>query len=378
MASSCSSGHKRAAESVLLPDEGPQRLCASKEFPTTAPLMSEDSDPASLPSFSSIEVDNEDSRVPCLYNSQQQQSQSKYVFQPTSAGSFFSLPIELRNQIYGYLRPKRIHIAPSFDVKREHDTKPWALIAVCCQLRDEVRAVAYPETPIDIYLSELSETIAYETWINGLHEGLEASIRHIGIDQFVDIDWIHDGPMPERPQERRKRLELEYRMDMRRNCRPEELYRWDCETPDIDSCDEYMGDWKMRWLQRNNQSKDYREEIISDVLDVMEEWITRLKTPIGGFGKDGIRKLVASYPASLFDPCACEEYDGEYGEEFGAGFGEEYGEYGEYGEEYGEEYREGSEEHGQEDLKDGHEQEHEKEVDGSSKERWLPKKGLHQ
>ncbi|KAL9033126.1 MAG: hypothetical protein Q9180_006118, partial [Flavoplaca navasiana] len=73
--------------------------------------------------------------------------------------------------------------------------------------------------------------------------------------------------------------------------------------------------------------------------------ITKLSTPMGGFGKDGIRKSVASYPASQFDPSACEEYDGEYGEDFGA--------------EYGEEYGEGSED--REDLEEGHEQEHKKE-----------------
>ncbi|KAL8879774.1 MAG: hypothetical protein Q9192_008163, partial [Flavoplaca navasiana] len=185
-------------------------------------------------------------------------------------------------------------------------------------------------------------TTAYETWIDGLHEVLQASIRHISIDEFVDIDWIHDGPMPERPQERRKRLELEYLMDIERNYGLEEQCEWNFD------CDDYMGDWKVRWTQRKSGNHDSCEETVSDVLDVMEERIAKVNTPMGGFGKDGIRKLVASYPASQFDPSACAEYDGEYGEDFGA--------------EYGEEYDEGSEEHGQEDLEEGHEREHEKEI----------------
>ncbi|KAL9628841.1 MAG: hypothetical protein Q9204_005626 [Flavoplaca sp. TL-2023a] len=358
MASPCSVGLKRGAENELTPNDSAKRYRASKESPTTAALISKDSDLASFTSSSSIQVNHKDSGVPCSDDTQQQRSQPEYLSQPTSAGSFFSLPIELRNEIYRYLRPKRIHIAPPFDVQEDHHTKPWALIAVCREWRDESRAVAYPETPIDIYLSELSETTAYETWINGLHEGLEASIRHIGIDEFVYIDWIHDGPMPERPKERRKRLEIQSLMDIERKHGVEELYEWDFDH------DDYVGDWKLRWLQRKNGNHGSREETVSDMLDVMEERITKSNTPMGGFGKDGIRKLVASYPASQFDPNACEQYDGEYGEDFGAEYA------GDYGEGYGNEYGSDSEEHGREDFEEGHEQEHEKEADGSSKEKW--------
>ncbi|KAL8836575.1 MAG: hypothetical protein Q9176_006212 [Flavoplaca citrina] len=334
MASPCSVAQKHGAENDLTPNESPKRFCTLKDLPTAPPLMSKDTVPACSPNSSSIKVNNEVSGVTCSDDPQQQRSQPEYVSQPTSAGSFFSLPIELRKEIYPYLRPKRIHIAPPFDVQEDHHTRPWALIAVCREFRDESRAVAYPETPIDIYLSELSETTAYETWIDGLHEGLEASICHIGIDQFVYIDWIHDGPMPERPKERWKRLEIEYLMGTERNCGLEELYEWNFDY------DDYMGDWKLRWLQRKNGNHGSHEETISDMLEVMEELIIKSNTPMGGFGKDGIRKLVASYPASLFDPNACEEYDGEYGEDFGAEYA------GEYGEEYGEQYGEESEEHG--------------------------------
>ena len=357
MASSCSVAQKRGAENDLTPQDSPKRFCALKEFPTAAPLMSKDNDPTSPPNLSSIEVNNEDLGVTFSDDPQQQRSQPEYVSQLTSAGSFFSLPIELRNEIHRYLRPKRIHIAPPLYVQEDHHTKPWALIAVCRQFRDECRAVAYPETPIDIYLSELAETTAFETWIDGLHQGLEASIRHIGIDEFVDIDWIHDGPMPERPQERRKRLELEYLMDIERNYGVETM----CERHF--DYDDYTGDWKVRWLQSKNGDHDSRKETVSDMLDVMEEQITNLSTPMGGFGRDGIRKLVASYPASRVDPSACEEYNGEYGEWYGAEYA------GEYGEDFGAEYGEESEEHGRENLEEGHEQEQEKEVDRSSKER---------
>ncbi|KAL8976238.1 MAG: hypothetical protein Q9205_007715 [Flavoplaca limonia] len=351
MAYPCSIGQKRGAANDLTPNDSPKRFCALKDLPTAAPLMLRDTGPASLPSFPSIEANNEDSGVTCSDDRQQQRSQPEYVSQPTSAGSFFSLPLELRNEIYGYLRPIRVHIAPPFYVQEDHHTKPWALIAVCRQFRDESRAVAYPETPIDIYLSELAETTAYETWIDGLHQGLEASIRHIGIDEFVDIDWIHDGPMPERPQERRKRLELEYLMDIERNYGGEDM----CERHF--DYDDYTGDWKVRWLQSKNGNHDSRKETVSDILDVMEEQITNLSIPMGGFGRDGIRKLVASYPASRVDPSACEEYNGEYGEWYGAEYA------GDYGEGYGEEYEADSEEHGQEDLKEGRGREHEKEVD---------------
>ncbi|KAL9042895.1 MAG: hypothetical protein Q9180_000253 [Flavoplaca navasiana] len=330
MASPYSIGQKRGAETDLTPNGSPNKSHVLKELPTTAPLMSKDTDPTSLPDFSSIDVNNEDSGVTCSDDPPQQRSQPENVSQPTSAGSFFSLPIELRNEIYRYLRPQRIHIAPPFNVQEDHHTKPWALIAVCRQLRDESRAVAYPETPIDIYLSELSKTTAYETWIDGLHEGLEASIRHIGIDGFIDIDWVHDGPMPERPQDRRKRLEFEHLTDVER------LYGGHRKPRTCANCDDYMGDWKVRWLYHCNQGADFRTETIYDLLDVMDERITKLNTPMGGLGKDGIRTLVASY---------------QYAEAFGTDYGEEYGE--------------GSED--REDLKEAHEQEHEKEVDGSSK-----------
>ncbi|KAI4264314.1 MAG: hypothetical protein L6R42_000571 [Xanthoria sp. 1 TBL-2021] len=152
----------------------------------------------------------------------------------TPKPTFFSLPAELRNQIYKHLIPNRIHISPPQDVQEQICTKPWALVSVSRKFREEVRAVTYPPTPIDIYLSELVETVAYETWIEGLPEGLEESIRHIGIDQYVDSNWITDGPVPEQPHERSDRLYNEYLNDIRNSSSGHGLVEWDPEDSVFD------------------------------------------------------------------------------------------------------------------------------------------------
>ncbi|KAL8641324.1 MAG: hypothetical protein Q9226_008651 [Calogaya cf. arnoldii] len=127
---------------------------------------------------------------------------------PIPKYSFFSLPLELRDEIYAHLIPNRIHIAPPNDFQCEPHwarqgpmIKPWALVSVSRQIRYEVRSIAYPPTPINIHLCDKASITAYRTWLGGLPE---MSLRHIGINEYVDIDWAPDGPVPLRPQELEK------------------------------------------------------------------------------------------------------------------------------------------------------------------------------
>lgn len=253
----------------------------------------------------------------------------------TPKPTFFSLPAELRVQIYEHLIPNRIHICPPQDVQEQSRTKPWALVSVSRQFREEVRAVTYPPTPIDIYLSELVETMAYETWIEGLHEGLEESIRHVGIDQFVDINWFPDGPVPERPHERRERLYYEYVTDNGNNCRLDELVAWELENSEFD-----IGDWAIRWLQHVDGKENIREDMLQDALYEMEKRTTGSSTAMVGLGKNGVRDLVASYPASRWERFPEGQYEGGYQEGYEEGYDGDYdGEYEEdQGENNGEEY----------------------------------------
>ncbi|KAL8836566.1 MAG: hypothetical protein Q9176_006203 [Flavoplaca citrina] len=69
----------------------------------------------------------------------------------TSDWSFFSYPPEVRNKIYAYLAPLRIHICPPEYVQLTRYMEPWALVAVSSQFRTEIRAIIYPPTPIDLY-----------------------------------------------------------------------------------------------------------------------------------------------------------------------------------------------------------------------------------
>ncbi|KAL8774346.1 MAG: hypothetical protein Q9209_001097 [Squamulea sp. 1 TL-2023] len=95
--------------------------------------------------------------------SAQQDGQTGRDFLPsTSNYSFFSLPPELRNQIYEYLIPIRIHISATYEVEDHRRTKPWALIRVFQQFRAGIHTIVYPRTPIDIHLSNYEMKMAFD------------------------------------------------------------------------------------------------------------------------------------------------------------------------------------------------------------------------
>ncbi|KAI4264313.1 MAG: hypothetical protein L6R42_000570 [Xanthoria sp. 1 TBL-2021] len=99
-----------------------------------------------------------------------------------------------------------------------------------------------------------------------------------------------------------------------------------------------MGGWAIRWLQHVRNKFNSPEHAMQDALDEMEKRTTRSSTV--GLGKNGVRDLVALYPASRWERFPEGEYEGECEEGYEEGYDGEYdGDYeGGYGENYGEEY----------------------------------------
>ncbi|KAI4257647.1 MAG: hypothetical protein L6R42_005522 [Xanthoria sp. 1 TBL-2021] len=235
----------------------------------------------------------------------------------TPKPTFFSIPIEVRFQIYRHLKPRRIHIAPPSDVQEYRRTKPWALISVSRQFRTE-------------------------TWIDGLHEGLEVSLRHLVINEFIDISWIPDGPVAERDSERQERLEREDIIDKQNKARTiQELLEWPGELPEFDIITLTRDDWEIRWLQFQHGEANYTVGALEYKLGMIEDRRARSSTAKSGWGKDGVRDLAASFPSSSldfggeYDGEYDGEYEGEYEGEYDGGYDEEYEE--DHGENYGEE-----------------------------------------
>ena len=106
----------------------------------------------------------------------------------------------MRNKIYANLAPLRIHICPPEYVQLARYMEPWALVAISPQFQTEICAILYPPTPIDLYPLGAVRKVACRTWIEGLHE--EILLRHICIEDFLDIHWLPDGAVHERPDER--------------------------------------------------------------------------------------------------------------------------------------------------------------------------------
>ncbi|KAI4270043.1 MAG: hypothetical protein LQ337_006921 [Flavoplaca oasis] len=236
--------------------------------------------------------------------------------------TFFSLPFELRMQVYGYNKPRRIHIAPPDEVQESFNkrTKPWGLVLSSPQARAEVRTLFYPSTPIEIYFECYNSALAYQTWIDGLHEGLEASLRHLVIDQFVDINWIPDGPVRQRPTERRKRLRREHISRIRDKAA---TFQDVLECPSNDDSDaettvvtETEGNWQIRWLnyplEGDSNEIEAMEEKLQQILDRSE----RSSTAISGLGENAVRDLAASFAASGLEYWTDGQYEEQYDEDF--------------------------------------------------------------
>ena len=217
---------------------------------------------------------------------QQQQQQDTASISPSRTSrpkvTFFSLQFELRIQTYEYIKPRRIHISPPDDVQEIFNkrTKPWGI------------ARLYPWTPIELYFDCYDSTSAYQTWIHCLHEGLEASLRHVVFDQFVDINWIPDSPVKKRPTER---LEALSDVDS------------DTETTILT---ETGGNWQIRWLKYpldgDESAIEAKDESLQPILDRREE--SGLVLP--GLGENAVRDLAASFSSSSLDYWTGGQYEG--------------------------------------------------------------------
>ncbi|KAL8893640.1 MAG: hypothetical protein Q9192_005071 [Flavoplaca navasiana] len=239
---------------------------------------------------------------------------------PRPKVTFFSLPFELRIQVYEYIKPRRIHIAPPDDVQESFNkrTKPWGLALSSPQARAEVRTLFYPSTPIEIYFGCYNSTLAYQTWIDGLYEGLETSLRHLVVDQFLDINWIPDGPVEERPTERLQRLRREYQFRVRDEAKTIQEFL-ECE-PDDDSeatiITEKDGDWEIRWLKFSLKRDNHTIEVAQDKLEQILDRRERSPTTISGLGENAVRDLASSRAASRLEYWTEEQYEELYDEEF--------------------------------------------------------------
>ncbi|KAL8653342.1 MAG: hypothetical protein Q9226_003887 [Calogaya cf. arnoldii] len=205
--------------------------------------------------------------------------------------TFFSLPKEFRDMVYGFLKPpKRIHIRPPAHVqKAARRIRPWALISVSRQFRTEVRTLLYPKTPIEVYFESYEGALAYNTWIDGLHDGLEASLRHLVINDFVEINWIPDDPV----SERMKRWE-------------NGLFEEDSEESDTDNqVTDVMGNWEVQWLQYESDGMNWRitgmQDMLEKMLEKREDRRGQSGTAVSGWGEDGLRDLAASFSSSGLD-----------------------------------------------------------------------------
>ncbi|KAL8845928.1 MAG: hypothetical protein Q9221_008941 [Calogaya cf. arnoldii] len=189
--------------------------------------------------------------------------------------SFFSLPLELRNEIYGYLIPTRIHIAAPEDLQSQSE---W--IADTRALDGECKSA---RLRINIYLPDETSIKAYETWIGSLPE---ISLRHSSIDEYVDIDWAPDGPVPLRPQEKADLYDRESKETWG--------YR-SSNPPDFGDTFNYLGDWEMRWLQYDRWWECSAMDDLKDLLSTANDRMARLSNAVAGLDADDVRRLVARY-----------------------------------------------------------------------------------
>ncbi|KAL8644381.1 MAG: hypothetical protein Q9226_007791 [Calogaya cf. arnoldii] len=236
-------------------------------------------------------------------NTRLDQLDRTYSPQVSKPGShFFSLPIELHNPIYGYLIPERIHIAPCEEDKCGFE--PWALVSISRQFRCEIRRIAYPPTPIDLHLPNHESVRAYKTWIQGLPEGLEALIRHLSINHYVDINWKADGPVSERAFEREDRQNREWERSERKELgMSEEMLELYEPKPSLADFFDIEGEWVIRWLKYNFMGDCNDMPPLQHTLAEVETHRAASNNTVAGLGKDGVQRLVASYLTNRWKYC---------------------------------------------------------------------------
>ncbi|KAL8979217.1 MAG: hypothetical protein Q9205_005395 [Flavoplaca limonia] len=208
--------------------------------------------------------------------------------------TFFSIPREIRNIIYEYLVPIRVHISPpsaemthikAFNpwnlasIAQRSPPKIWTLASVSRQFRAELRSIVYPRTQIDVHLQS-GHKDAYRTWIKGLDENVAASIYHLRIDDWIEVDRMPENAIPE----------FDWGYGFFRLLRTDNRY-----------CRQTIGKWEIAWLryiEYDDFSRlNFMEQMVEDMKDRLENSAAR-----AGLGKQNIRDLVKSHRRCIRKP----------------------------------------------------------------------------
>ncbi|KAL9632976.1 MAG: hypothetical protein Q9204_003581 [Flavoplaca sp. TL-2023a] len=219
---------------------------------------------------------------------------------------FFSLPLELRFQIYRYLCPQRIHIADSREYlpgrwgycktyPTNAKTRPWAPILVSREFRREVRSVVYPITPIVIHMRSKEMELAFNTWIEYLDDVVAPSVKHLCINGYIEFNYLPDGPITEQPFHW---LEQQY----------QDFAFFEDEDEAVCEDTDKIGEWKIKWLRypynnyQEGKSTAREDALMDTIFDLRPFWENSGRGVLVGLGKDNIRSLVAAYNSTQSQP----------------------------------------------------------------------------
>ncbi|KAL8644380.1 MAG: hypothetical protein Q9226_007790 [Calogaya cf. arnoldii] len=242
---------------------------------------------------------------------QQAESRATEPPEPTSAkhSLFSSFPPEIRCQIYGYLIPTRIFVAIDFTDSYKsgphiQNIHPWVLERVSRQFSSEIRKIIFANTVFDFRLWHNNKGLLqarknYETWIGTLREGDGASIKHLALDDLVEIDWKPDGPVPERPQDQAMRENQKKRaLLVARYVRAETLSEPELSSLNVPLLrysggkkEVTVGNWALRCSAYLDNTDIYRLEFALQEIEKRRQQCGA----VAGLGKAGIRELVDAY-----------------------------------------------------------------------------------
>ncbi|KAL8918350.1 MAG: hypothetical protein Q9172_005461 [Xanthocarpia lactea] len=211
---------------------------------------------------------------------------------PTSAFGFFSLPVELRREIYSYLIPTAVHVSPS---RRdlEGSNTPWALASVSRQFRDEIRQTVYGRATIKIHIDtalamRIKPAQFYEAWIDGLGEGFVPLVKHLVIDRAGGVE-LESKPGVEAP----KASEQQFVSIRLAGCAWKRKFMGMLEK--CGKCKHcrkhHIGPWQIRW--RGSYNIDAVKRMLTAIITRNENWGRDIK--VTGLGKEDIRRLVTAY-----------------------------------------------------------------------------------
>ncbi|KAL9628558.1 MAG: hypothetical protein Q9204_005814 [Flavoplaca sp. TL-2023a] len=190
---------------------------------------------------------------------------------------FFSLPVELRNYIYTYLIPDRIHISlPRTPWHETSYVRPWSPAALSKEFRHEMRKIAYSDTPITIYLGNDTCIKGFKTWCRGLPR--EISLRHISIEDYVNIDWIIAGSVLERSPKVAAYDGMVYHYPSRLPVKFPGAFK-------------FRGDWVISWLVCDLEDYDNDMQGLHWALECVIRKNYDAGTLVGGLDRNDVRYL---------------------------------------------------------------------------------------